>query len=305
MVEPYPPAGLDQALIRDQIEGDVDTVSLFCPSRADEPGFREWFTRAGQLGASPRLAERAYPTPDHDELLEIERAAAGVRVPTLVLRRPAHTMSPDRAHDEILALVTGAVRVDLPGADLLIFGDEVEVLLAETTGFVTGTQQMPAPERGLATVVFSDVVGSTDRSSVLGDRAWRRLLDHHDEVSRTVIGRRGGTVVQTTGDGMMAVLPSATGAVRAAQDLRATLLLSGLEVRIGVHVGEVEHRADDVCGIAVAIAARVMALAGAGEVLVSEVVPAILTGSHIRFAERGQHHLKGVPGTWRLYALDE
>src|SRR3954454_21678525 len=158
MVEPYPTAGLDHALIRAQLDGEVDSVSFFCPTRAEEPGFREWLTQAGQRGASPGLAERAHPIPEPDEALEIRQAAARVDVPTLVLRRPAHPLSPEPDQDEIVALVPGAVRVDIPGTDLLIFGDEVEALLAETTGFITGTQQLPAPERGITAVLFSDLV---------------------------------------------------------------------------------------------------------------------------------------------------
>jgi class 3 adenylate cyclase len=304
MVEPYPTAGLDPALIRAQLDGEIDSVSFFCPTRADEPGFREWLTQAGQRGASPGLAERAHPTPDADETLDIRRAAARIGVPTLVLRRPAHPLSPAPDQDEIVALVPGALRVDIPGTDLFIFGDEVDALLAETTGFITGTQQLPTPERGLATVLFSDLVGSTDRSSTLGDPMWRRVLDHHDELGRTIISRRGGTVMKTTGDGMLALLPSATSAVQAAQELRSALRVAGLDVRIGIHIGEVEHRSDDVSGIAVVIAARIMALAGADEVFVSHVVPAVLTGSHTRFSDRGRHHLKGVPGVWQVLALD-
>jgi class 3 adenylate cyclase len=305
MVEPYPLAGLDPELIRAQLAGHLDSVSFFCPARSEEPGFREWLTRAGQLGASPRLAEHAHPTPDAGEMLEIRRAAARANVPTLVLRRPAHPLSPEPDKDEILAVVPGSSRVDLPGTDLFVFGADVDALVAETTRFITGTHHLPAPERSVAAILFSDLVGSTSRSSTLGDHAWRRVLDHQDELGRSIVGRRGGVVVKTTGDGMLAVLPSATSAIQAGQELRTSLREAGLEVRIGVHVGEVEHRSDDVSGISVAIAARIMALGGAGDVLASEVVPKVVAGAQFQFSERGAHALKGVPGTWQVFALDE
>jgi class 3 adenylate cyclase len=304
MFEPFD-VRTDRKLIRAQIAGEIDSVRLFCPSRAEEPGFREWFTRAGREGASPQSAERAYGEENDDEIRQIEQAASRIAVPTLLLRRPAHALSPDRLSDPILALVPNAVRVDLPGEDHLIFGGEVDALLAEVTLFVTGGARLPAPERELAAIMFSDLVASTERATALGDAHWKRLLDRHDEVARSCIGRRGGTIIKIDGDGILATFPSATNAIRAAQDLRTALLRERLELRAAIHVGEIEHRGHDVSGIAVVIAHRVMEHAKSGEVLVSEAVPPVATGSGLQFQESGRRQLKGVPGTWCLYTVHQ
>ena len=292
----------DRSIVLAQLQGEADSVALWNPSRADEPGFREWFNRAGQLGASPRLAERAYPPLSDDEVRDIEQAASRVRVPTLVLRRPAHPLCPPRASDPIMALVPGALRVDLPGEDLSAFGGEVDALLAEIFRFVTGEHRLPPAERILAAVLYSDLVASTDRTTALGDARWRRVLDRHDEIARACIGRRGGTVIKTTGDGILAILASATNALRAARELRAELLEQDLEVRVGIHVGDIDRRGDDISGVGVVIAARILNLAAPGEVLVSSATVSATTGEPIQFEPRGEHHLKGIPGTWPIFA---
>ncbi len=300
MIEPFGPR-VDADSIRAQLAGEMDSIARWCPSRADEPGFREWFTRAGQLGASPRAAERAYSKADENEVRAIELAARRMAVPTLLLRRPANVLSPPRDQDPIAALIRDSVRVDLPGEDLLLFGGEVDPLLAEISRFVVGQYLHPEPERVLAAVLFSDLVGSTQRATELGDAQWKRQLDRHDRIATSCVNRQGGRVVETTGDGILAVFPSATGAVHAGVALRTTLRDEGLEVRVGIHAGEVEERAAHVSGIAVNIAARIMALAESAEILVSETVRLLATGAGIHFADRGRHELKGVPDSWHLH----
>jgi class 3 adenylate cyclase len=201
-----------------------------------------------------------------------------------------------------MALVPGAVRVDLPGEDLSPFGSEVDALLAEVFRFVTGEHRLPPPERILAAVLYSDLVASTDRTTALGDARWRRVLDRHDEIAQACVGRRGGTVIKTTGDGILAVLASATNALRAARELRAALLEQDLEVRVGVHVGDIDRRGDDISGVGVVIAARILNLAAPGEILVSSAAVSATTGEPIHFEPRGEHHLKGIPGTWPIFA---
>jgi class 3 adenylate cyclase/alpha-beta hydrolase superfamily lysophospholipase len=307
MLEPAPSATrpFRTDLIRSQIEGQVDTAVIFAPSRVDEPGFREWFERAGAQGASPGMATRAYPTGDAAEIEAITRAASGVRVPTLVLRRPAHPYSPPVDDDQVVALVPDAVRVDLPGVDLLVFGNEVDALLAEVSLFLTGETLALAPDRSLAAILFSDLVSSTERAAALGDAHWRRLLDRHDTIVRSTVTQRGGTVVKVDGDGVLAVFGSATSSIRAARELQQALGREGLTARAAVHVGDVDARGDDVSGLAVNIAARIMTLASAGELLVSAAVPPVVAGSGFAFDDRGEHELKGVPGVWRLYALTD
>jgi class 3 adenylate cyclase/pimeloyl-ACP methyl ester carboxylesterase len=302
MVEPFG-TRVDEDSIRAQLAGEMDSIARWCPSRSDEPGFREWFTRAGQLGASPRAAERAYSAGGADEARAIELAAARIRVPTLVLRRPANALSPRREHDPITALVADSVRVDLPGEDLLLFGGEVDPLLAEVSRFVTGRYLRPEPERVLAAVLFSDLVASTRRASQVGDAQWKRQLDRHDRISTSCVNQHGGTVVDTTGDGILAVFASATGAVRGGLALRTALHDEGLEVRVGIHAGDLERRDTNVSGIAVHIAARIMALAGPAEILTSETVRLLATGAGIQFEDRGRHELKGVSDPCQLHAV--
>jgi class 3 adenylate cyclase/pimeloyl-ACP methyl ester carboxylesterase len=302
MVEPVG-ARVDTDSIKAQLAGELDSIARLCPSRADEPGFREWFTRAGQLGASPRAAERAYSNADGDEVEAIERAAARNTVPTLVLRRPGNALSPRADVDPVAGIVAGSVRVDLPGEDLLLFGGEVDPLLAEIGRFVTGHYVCPEPERVLAAILFSDLVASTERVTEVGDAQWKRQLDRHDDIAASCVNHHGGTVVESTGDGILALFASATGAVRGGLALRGALQGEGLEVRVGVHAGDIEQRGTNISGIAVHIAARVMSLAGRAEILASDTVRQLATGSGINFADRGEHELKGVTGPWRLHAV--
>src|SRR5262249_31881421 len=166
-------------------------------SGVGRPGFREWFDRAGRLGASPGMAQRVYPSPDAAEVAEIEAACARLRVPALVLRRPANDASPPRGHDPMLELVPSAVRVDIPGIDLVSFGTELDALLDEVHRFVTGEHRALEPERVLAAILYTDLVASTERAAAVGDARWRHVLDRHDETARACIGRRGGTVIKT------------------------------------------------------------------------------------------------------------
>jgi class 3 adenylate cyclase len=303
-LEPSPPFRFPTDIVRGQIEGEIDSVALFCPSRANEPGFREWFSRAGRVGASPTRALHAYPSWTDAQAREIRQATARINAPTLVLRRPAAQYSPPVGSDPTAALIPGAVRVDLPGEDLMFYGSEVDALLAEIARFVTGEYQLPPPERALAAVLFTDVVASTERASALGGEHWKRLLDRHDQRARTCVGQRGGTVIKTTGDGILATLPSAISAISAAQELLAAFAQEGLEVRVGIHVGDIDHRDNDISGLAVNIAARIMHLAAPGEILVSRTVSDLLAGTTITLTDRGQHTLKGVPGHWHLYAIN-
>jgi class 3 adenylate cyclase len=303
LLEPSPLVGVVD-VIRTQIDGGVDSVAWLCPSRADEPGFRDWFHRAGQLGASPGTAERAYPR-EAAELADIERAAKRMTVPTLVVRRPGNPLSPARESDPILALVSHATRVDLPGTDLATYGGEVDALLAEVARFVTGVHRIPAPQRVLAAVLYSDLVASTERASALGDANWKRLIERHDDIVRTSIQRRGGTVVKMMGDGVLAVLPSADNAFRAARDLRRALTDQQLDVRVGVHVCDLDRRADDISGLGVVIAARIMGLAERGEILASSTAAQAAHGVGYEFKSRGDHHLKGVAGAWQIFELSD
>jgi class 3 adenylate cyclase len=297
------PIRVDRRIIDRQLSGEIDSVALYYPSRANEPGFRDWFTRAGQFGASPARAAVAYPMPTDDEQQRIERAARRLKTRTLVLRRPAHRFSPDRSSDPILALVPAATRVDLPGDDLSVYGSEVDALLAEVSWFVTGARRLPEPSRVLAALMVCDVVGSTQRNYAEGDTRWTRLLDVHDATVRGCIERRGGAVIKTMGDGVLATLPSCSSAVHAADELRAALAKHDLVVRIGIHVGDIDMRGEDIAGLAVVAATRVNRVARPGEILLSSIAVGATLGAPFQFEPRGQHELQGVPGTWDLFAL--
>jgi class 3 adenylate cyclase len=293
----------DRSIIDRQISGEFDSVALLYPSRAGEPGFRDWFTRAGQFGASPARAAVAYPVPTSDEQKLVEQAARRLQARALVLRRPAARFSPDRSSDGVMALVPAATRVDLPGEDLGLFGSEVDALLGEVSWFVIGERRLPEASRVLAAVLFCDVVGSTQRNSAEGDTHWTRLLDVHDATIQGCIGRRGGTVIKTMGDGVLATLPSCNSALRAAEELRAALAQHDLVLRIGIHVGDIDRRGDDIAGLAVATAARINRVARPGEILLSSIAVGTTMGAPFQFEPRGQHELKGVPGTWDLFSL--
>jgi class 3 adenylate cyclase len=303
LLEPTRPsrAGAPDEWVRQTVSGEFDSVAQLVPSRADEPGFREWFDRAGRSGASPGTAARVYTAPTADELAAVEAAIAAMRTPMLVLRRQSPFRSEYR--HVLIQDFPSATHVDIPGTDAHLVGNEVDALLAEITRFVTGEARTPAPERVLAAVLFSDLVSSTERARAVGDARWKQLLDRHDDVIRACVGRRGGSIVNTTGDGVVATLPSASGAVHAACELCTALEREGLPVRVGIHVGDVERRGHDITGVGVVVAARILALAGAGEVLVSSTVVLAATGERIEFVPRGEHSLKGLPGTWELHAV--
>lgn len=296
----------DQALVIDgediarNIAGEDDSViySTF-PSRVGDPSFMAWLERAGRTGASPATATRMWTA----LFAEGARTPPGIAVPTLVLHRPDSAAVPLRSADRVAGAITGATLVRLDGADEFPITGDVDAVLAEVSAFVTGVAVVPPPQRRLAAVLFTDIVASTERAARLGDEQWRSLLDRHDEVVRAAVARAGGSVVKTTGDGVLATFPSATQALRSATAILSGVAEHDLEVRVGVHVGEIDERGGDVSGIGVHVAARVMARAAAGEVLVSASVPIAAAGSGYSFESRGPAELKGVPGEWVLCAL--
>jgi class 3 adenylate cyclase len=194
--------------------------------------------------------------------------------------------------------------VELPGEDHLFFVGDSEAMLAAIEKFLTGVRPMPEIDRVLATVLFTDIVGSTERAATLGDRAWSALLDTHHGIVRRQLERHGGREVKTIGDGFLATFDGPARAIRCACEIRDGVRALGIEIRIGLHTGECELMEDDVRGLAVHIGARVMANAGRGEVVVSSTVRDLVAGSGLRFVDRGAHGLQGVPGEWRLFTAE-
>jgi len=233
---------------------------------------------------------------------DIRATLPAINVPTLVLHRTDDRIVHVEHARYMAEHIPDARYVELPGCDHLwwIGGDD---LLDEIESFLTGTTTAFEPDRVLATVMFTDIVDSTSRAAELGDRRWRDLCDAHDRAVRRLLERYRGREVKTLGDGFLATFDGPGRAIRCASDLREAVRSVGLEVRAGLHTGEVELSGDDITGIAVNIGARVGAQAGANEVLVSQTVKDLVAGSGLEFEDRGEHDLKGVPGPWRLWSL--
>jgi class 3 adenylate cyclase len=283
----------------DAVEQGVDVLRMVAPSVSDDLAFRTWWDAAGNRAASPSMARRSSQAlVDGD----VRDKLPSITAPTLVMHR-VDSEFVEVGHGRYLAEhIPGARYVELPGADTLYWVGDTTPVLAEIEEFITGKRGGADLERVLTTIVFTDIVGSTARAAALGDEHWRDLLDSHDSVVRLELLRFGGREVNTAGDGFVATFRSPSVALDCAQAIVEAVRTLGIEVRVGIHAGEVELRGQDIAGMAVHIGARVAGLAGPGEVLVSSTVREIVTGSHRTFTDRGEHRLKGVPGTWCLYA---
>jgi len=281
-------------------EQGAGLARLVAPSMADDPAFVSWIARLHRQSYSPgaaRAAARMVMETDVRDLLPT------IRVPTFVLcRSAAPWFGPDHAR-YLAEHIPGATLVELPGDESVMYLGDTDAVVDEVEEFLTGSRHAPEADRVLATVLFTDIVGSTERATELGDRRWRDLLDSHDEAVRRQLERFRGREVNTIGDAFLATFDGPGRAILCACAIRDAVRALGIEVRAGLHTGEVELRGDDVAGVAVHIGARVAALAGPSEVLVSGAVPPLIVGSGIGFEDRGEHELKGVPGTWRLYAV--
>lgn len=284
------------------VEGEApsDFLTVGAPSVAHDAAFRTWWDRAGRQGASPATAKAILSV---GYGADVRPLLPAVTVPTLVLhckREPLFHL----AHGRYLAEhIPDAKLVETPGHDSLYWVGDTSMLLDEVEEFVTGSRIGHRPDTAIATMLVTDIVGSTQTMADIGQERWRDLLDRHDAAVRRQFERFGGREVNTTGDGFLATFDGPARAVHCAQAISEAASQLGLGVRAGVHTGEVELRGNDIAGMAVHIAARVAAEAGRGEVLASRTVIDLIVGSGIEFADRGEHELKGVPGSWRLYAV--
>jgi class 3 adenylate cyclase len=288
----------------DAVEQGFDMLGIIAPSVASDDAFRAWWDHAGNRAASPSMARFFITTLRRSDVRDtLPRIAA----PTLVLHRDNAEFSPVEHGRYIAEHIPGSRLVELPGEDALYWTGDTAPLLDEIEEFITGVRGGSEAERLLTTIVFTDIVSSTERAALLGDDRWRDLLDNHDTIVRHELQRFAGREVNTAGDGFVATFSSPSAAIACADAIVDAVRVLGIEVRVGIHAGEVEVRGgavkDDIAGMAVHIAARVAAHAGPSEVLVSSTVRDIVTGSRHRFADRGEAALKGVPGLWRLCAL--
>lgn len=285
------------ALEPDAVEQGFDVLHEVAPSIAGDRAFRTWWDAAGNRAASPSMARRSSQAlVDGD----VRDKLPSIVAPTLLLHRTDATFVP-LAHGRYLAeRIAGSRLIELPGQDTLYWVGDSTPVLDEIEEFITGVRAGADSERVLTTIVFTDIVSSTQHAAALGDIRWHALLDNHDTTIRHELERFGGTEVNTVGDGFVAIFTSPSGAINCAEAIVDAVLPLGIEVRVGIHAGEVELRGNDIAGMAVHIGARVSALAGASEVLVSSTVRDIVTGSRHGFTDRGEHDLKGVPGRWRV-----
>jgi class 3 adenylate cyclase len=281
--------------------GSPEAFRALAPSRENDPDFQRWIGRYLRQSASPKAAAALLRM---NTQIDVRDVLPTIGVPTLLLYR---THDADVHVDEgryIAERIPGSTFVELPGADHLMWTGDADALLDEVEGFLTGVRRGPDPDRVLATVLFTDVGGSTETATRVGDRAWRSLLDRHHQVVRRALGRWRGREIETAGDGFLATFDGPARAIRCAVAATEGIRDLGLQIRAGLHTGEVEIAGGDVRGIAVHIGSRVAGLAGPGEVLVSRTVADLVAGSGIVLSERGEHELKGVTGTWLVYAVE-
>jgi class 3 adenylate cyclase len=292
------------AMDPDALEQGFDVLRIFAPNVAGDDAFRAWWDLAGNRAASPSMARAVSNVVAQ---ADVRDTLARITAPTLILHRDNSRFLPV-GHGRYLAEhIAGSRYVELPGADVLYFVGDTAPLLDEVEEFITGVRGGSDAERVLTTIVFTDIVGSTERAAALGDHRWHNLLDNHDRIVRHQLKRFRGREVNSAGDGFVATFTSPSVAIDCAEAIVDAVHPLGIEVRVGIHAGEVEVRdagpKQDVAGMAVHVGARVAALAGPSEVLVSSTVRDIVTGSQRTFAERGEYDLKGVPGRWRLHAV--
>ena len=282
-----------------QLWGTGTVAELNMPSLVDSADAKRRWGLRERLSATPDSAviPRAFWESDVTEILPT------IQAPTLVISRQGDFHVRPEHSRYLASRIPDAKLVELPGRDHYAFSGRSDEIVDEMEEFMTGARPSAVLDRVLATVLFTDIVGSTLRASELGDRKWRDSLDGYDELARRQLQRFRGRQVKTTGDGTLAVFDGPARAVECARSLTEAVRSLGFDIRAGLHTGEIEHRGDDVAGVAVHIAARVSALAAAGEVLVSRTVTDLVVGSGIEFENRGDHELKGVPGAWTIFAV--
>jgi class 3 adenylate cyclase len=284
----------------EQVWGTEELVSMQVPSRADDQRFRRWAAKLQRTMASPSAMAayaRALFEIDARPLLPL------IQAPSLILHRRHFQLLPIEHGRYLAEHIPGAKLVELPGADGPLMWETPELALDLIEEFLTGARRPAEPMRVLATVLFTDIVASTEQAGRLGDRRWRELLAVHDEAARRVIEEFRGQLIKTTGDGILATFDGPGRAIRSAAALRDELGGIGLQIRAGLHTGEVELRDGDIGGIAVHLAARVMAAAQPGEILISRTVRDLVVGATITVEDRGPHALKGIEGSWQLFAV--
>jgi pimeloyl-ACP methyl ester carboxylesterase len=298
---------LDPAMMRalsDAVEtgwGQASLVPLLAPSRADDTRFVSWYRRWERLSSTPSAAAATLRWAMESDLGPI---LPSIQARTLIVHRTGNALVDLESARAVARLIPGARCVELPGDDDLPYVGDSEILLDVVQEFLTGVQGTADLDRSLATVLFTDIVGSTQKAGQLGDRRWGYLLAEHHARTRRLLDRFHGSEVDTAGDGFFATFDGPARAIRCACAIRDAVRDIGIEIRAGLHTGEVERKGRSVAGLAVHVGARVGALAQASEVLVTSTVQMLVLGSGISFSDRGLHKLKGVPDEWQLFAVE-
>ena len=295
-----PEEGLEAGMKRlAEMWGTDGPVELLVPSMAGDEAFRRWYAKTSRSAMSPRDAAHYFALLYR---MDVRMVLPSIRVPTLVMHR-ADFLLPVEQSRYLAEHIAGARFITVPGADSTIYTPPTAEILAGIEEFLTGARPVVDPDRVLAAVLFTDIVGSTKHAASVGDSRWKDLLRSHHAMARSVVEQHRGRLVKTTGDGVLATFDGPGRAIGCALTLRETLRTLGIEIRAGLHTGEVELMDGDIGGVGVHVAARVLDHAGPGELLTSAAVPLLVAGSGTDFEDRGEHELKGIPGTWRLFAV--
>jgi class 3 adenylate cyclase/pimeloyl-ACP methyl ester carboxylesterase len=275
-------------------------IELFAPSMVGDKRYEEWFAKLERLSVSPGAA---LTLGRMNAEIDVRQVLAAIRVPTLVLHRTGDRVIDVDEGRFMAERIPGAKYVELPGADHWPWNGDSDSILQEVNEFLTGSREIQEPDRVLTTVMFTDIVNSTKLTAELGDRRWAQLLEDHHQLVRRELTRFRGREIDTAGDGFLATFDGPARAILCAAAIRDAVKGLGIEIRVGLHTGECEVVGEKMRGVAVHIGARVAALAGPGEVLLSRTVKDLVAGSGLTFEERGTHLLKGVPGEWQLFAV--
>ena len=301
------PQGRDQADIDLIAEAILDTwgsgadLDLIAPTVAGDDNFRRWYAQVQRMSASPAtavaMARQWFE-------VDVRSVLPTIQVPTLVMGRATSVIFPVQHTRYLAEHIAGAKYLEFPEADMLYFTGGADQVLDAVEEFVTGMRPLPSPDRFLGTVLFLDVAGSTQLAAEIGDSRFRELIDGFHQLVRRQLDRYQGRLVDTAGDGALALFDSPARAIACAEAVRDGVRALGLQVRAGVHTGEMEHGpGGTIRGIAVHTGARVAALAGPGEIMVSRTIRDLVAGAPIRLDSRGEHQLKGVPGSWEVFAV--
>jgi class 3 adenylate cyclase len=285
----------------DQLWGTDAQVAVNVPSHKGDARFTAWYSKyVRSIGGPTTMTSIMGQT----LTLDARDALPRVAMPTLVMHRTGYGVIPVTQGHYLAEHIPGAVFVEVPGSDGPLYWETPELILDHLREFVARDAAASTPVTELATILFTDIVQSTEIATSLGDRDWSSVVDVHRQTATSVVSKHGGRLLKWTGDGILATFPDPLLAIAAADELRSASRAIGISIRLGLHTGRVVAADDDVTGLAVHIAARVMATAGADEIVVSRTVHDLLLGSGQRFRELGRHELKGVEGAWELYALE-